>query len=350
MGCALDTGKAAPVTRVSMLRFYTDRLDSCGVRAEPLLERAGIPAKLLQFPSALVPLENAYAFAELACRAAGTEHLGVHIGLAASLDDLGVCGRILRNCVTLHEYFRKGIALFNMVVTGQRLWLSAHGQELRFNITTEGRLGLGPYQSQLSTLIVTIATCRQAAGPRWSPREISLSYRSGEALPEIDHFRGSRILRGTGQTYFTIPREMMRWPLRIQADETAPDDARAADARGLPESLTGQAEWQVEAMLPDRSPQVDLVAESLGVSTRSLQRNLAMDGLSFSQVLADVRLRSAVACLRTTDKPVTDLAFDLGYADASNFTRAFRLRTGMSPQRFRELAGRRAGRPDVLPA
>jgi AraC-like DNA-binding protein len=350
MGCALDTRKATPVTQVSMLRFYTDRLDSCGVRAEPLLERAGIPARLLQFPSALVPLENAYAFVELACRAAGTEHLGVHIGLATSLDDLDVYGRVLKNCVTLHEYFRKGIALFNMVVTGQRLWLSAHGQELRFNITTEGRPGLGPYQSQLSTLIVTIATCRQAAGPRWSPREISLSYGSGEALPEIDHFRGSRILRGTGQTYFTIPRELMQLPLRIQGDETAPGDAGTADEQILPESMSGLVEWQVKAMLSDRAPQIEFVAESLGISTRSLQRNLATDGLSFSRVLADVRLRRAVAWLRTTDRPVTDLAFDLGYADAANFTRAFRTRTGISPQRFREAAERRACRPDVLPA
>jgi len=349
MGHALDMRKTTPVTRVSMLRFYTDHLDSCGVRAEPLLERVGIPAELLQFPSALVPIENGYAFVELACRAAGTKHLGVQIGLATSLDDLDAYGRVLKNCVTLHEYFRKGIALFNMVVTGQRIWLSAHGQELRFNIATAGQPGIGPYQAQLSTLIVTISTCREVAGPRWSPREISLSYGSDEALPEIDHFRGSRILRGTGQTYFTIPREMMRLPLRFQGDETVPDDARAADDRGLPGSLSELVEWQVAAMLPDHAPKVEFVAESLGVSTRSLQRSLAMDGLTFSHVLADIRLRNAVACLRESDEPITDLAFDLGYTDAANFARAFRMRTGVSPQRFREIARNLASRSDAVP-
>ena len=39
--------------------------------------------------------------------------------------------------------------------------------------------------------------------------------------------------------------------------------------------------------------------------------------------------------LETTEMPVMDMALALGYTDTSNFTRAFRRRTGIPPQRYR---------------
>jgi AraC-like DNA-binding protein len=48
-----------------------------------------------------------------------------------------------------------------------------------------------------------------------------------------------------------------------------------------------------------------------------------------------VRLRQAADWLENTDKQVEEIAFDLGYTDASNFARAFRRQSGVSPQAFR---------------
>ena len=74
------------------------------------------------------------------------------------------------------------------------------------------------------------------------------------------------------------------------------------------------------------------------MSSRSLQRRLADQGTTFSQVLAETRLRLAAGWLKNTDKPIGEIAFDLGYTDASNFTRAFRRQTGAPPQLFRDRA------------
>jgi hypothetical protein len=43
--------------------------------------------------------------------------------------------------------------------------------------------------------------------------------------------------------------------------------------------------------------------------------------------------------LASDDRPVAEIAFDLGCADAANFTRAFRRRAGVSPRAFRAQAG-----------
>jgi AraC-like DNA-binding protein len=271
----------------------------------------------------------------------GTEHLGLYVGLATTLDDLGPYGHVLQTALTLHDYLRKGIALYNLLVSGQRLWLAEHGDELRVHIAGVGGSKLGAHQSHIETVIVTIAQCRQAAGAHWSPREIGLAYRSREPLPPIDHFAGSRIVYGTDDTYFTLPRALLG--LRYQggsAGAAQATDAASPAASPLPEDLAGLVQLQIEALLPGRAMQIDTVAETLGMSARSLQRALERQGLTYSKLLGEARVRQAAKWLEGSDKPVAEIAFDLGYTDAANFTRAFRRQTGVPPQTFRANAGR----------
>lgn len=328
----------SPATRMASIQRYVQAVRSAGVPVEGLLVRAGIPAWLLDYPSAAVPLRTAFRFGELACEAMGTEHLGLHVGLATTLDDLGSYGRTLQAALTLQDYLRRGTSLYSMLMTGQRLWLSDRGDELRLNIGNVGEPGLSPHQSHLEILAVTVAKCREAIGPDWSPGEIGLAYRTQEALPQIGLFFGSRILRGTGQTYLTIPRGALglRFPRSGRGRPAKPP--AAVGAAPLPNTLAGLVRLQIELLLPTSAARVDLVSESLNLSTRTLQRDLAAQGLTFSQVLAEARMRQAAAWLERTDKPVIEIAFDLGYTDASNFTRAFRRQTGIAPQAFREAA------------
>jgi AraC-like DNA-binding protein len=328
---------AIPVTTVAMVLRYTRQLQSMGAPVGRLLRQARIPADLLNYPAAAVPLENAFRFGELACRTQSNEHLGLQVGLATSLDDLGPYGHLLQKALTVHDYLRKGIALYNRLNTGQRLWISEHGEELRLNIASFGGSELAAYQSHIETLVVTIAKLREAAGPDWAPREISLAYRTREDLPAIDLFAGSRILRGTGQTYITIPRAMMG--LRFPGDRDIPaGKPESLAGRPLPEDLAGLVQLQIGCLLPDRASKIDFVAETLAMSVRSLQRGLASQGLTYSQLLAETRMRRATKWLADADKPIAEIAFDLGYTDPSNFTRAFRRHAGVSPQTLRDAA------------
>jgi len=334
-----ETQTPIPLVRVASFRRYTSHLESIGVPIGRLLACSGIPVELLSHPAAAVPLKSAFRFGELACRAVGTEHLGLHVGLASRLDDLGPYGEMLQRSVTLYDYLRKGISLYNLVITGQSLWLSEHGDELRLNIVTSGGGGIAAYQSQMETLVVTLAKLRDAAGPHWSPREISLAYKSREALPDVDLFAGSRVLRGTGTTYFTIPRELLGLRFsRVGGVVSSKRHPASFADRPLPQDLPGLVQLQIESLVRGRAVQIDTVAETLSMSRRSLQRSLAEKGLSFSQLLTEVRVHRAADWLENTDKPIGEIALDLGYTDASNFTRAFRRQTGVSPQRFRDNA------------
>ena len=308
-----------------------------GAPVERLLARAGIPAALLEHPAAAVSLEKAYRFGEQACTTQGTEHLGLHVALESSMDDFGPYGQMLQSSLTVHDYFRKGISLYNMLITGQHLWISEHGEELRFNIASMGRPRLSTYLSQMETLVVTLGVLREAAGREWFPGEIHLAYRSKEQLPNIELFSGTRIFRGTGETYFTLPRDLMG--LRLWGGRSAmARDLESPNWHPLPQDMAGLVQLQTECLLLERNLGIDIIAESLAVSKRSLQRGLARQGLSYSQILAQARTQQAARWLENTDKPIAEIAADLCYTDASNFTRAFRNETGLSPRSFRAKA------------
>jgi AraC-like DNA-binding protein len=59
-------------------------------------------------------------------------------------------------------------------------------------------------------------------------------------------------------------------------------------------------------------------------------------GVSPHQYLLRSRLRHAARLLADDDRPVTDVAFDVGFGDLSNFVRTFHRAAGVSPLRFRQ--------------
>ncbi|MFK7849260.1 MAG: helix-turn-helix domain-containing protein [Rhodothermales bacterium] len=323
-----------PVTRVSMILPYTRLLHSVGAPVDRLLNRARISPELLNHPSAVLPLVNAFRFCELACQTEGTEHLGFLVGLSTTLGDYGPYGKILQNALTVYDYLQKGISLYNMMVTGQRLLLSEHGEEFRLTIESNVESGIGTYQSHLETLITTIERLRDAAGPDWSPTEISLAHRAQENIPDTDLLGGSRIIQGAGETFLTIPGAIMgeRFP---DSGSIVDIDMAVSHERSLPEDLAGVVKYQVESLSSDSPVRIDTVAESLALNPRSLQHMLARKGQTYSRLYSEIRMKKAAEWLENTDKPIAEIASDLGYRDASNFTRAFKRQTGVSPRAYR---------------
>jgi AraC-like DNA-binding protein len=67
-------------------------------------------------------------------------------------------------------------------------------------------------------------------------------------------------------------------------------------------------------------------------------------GVTPHQYLVRARLRRAARLLCDETRPVTDIAFDVGFGDLSNFVRTFHRAAGVSPRGFRRAArGEREG-------
>jgi AraC-like DNA-binding protein len=86
-----------------------------------------------------------------------------------------------------------------------------------------------------------------------------------------------------------------------------------------------------------RAIDLEAAADQAGVSPFHFLRLFsAVLGVTPHQYLVRSRLRHAARLLADEDRPITDIAYDIGFNDLSNFVRTFHRAAGVSPLRFRK--------------
>ena len=99
--------------------------------------------------------------------------------------------------------------------------------------------------------------------------------------------------------------------------------------------LQGMVENQLVSALAGGRVQAAEIANQLGMSVRSLRRQLAEEGTSFGEILDRVRQRLARRYLEDEHTSIQQAAWLLGYSEIAAFNHAFKRWTGTSPGRAR---------------
>lgn len=85
-------------------------------------------------------------------------------------------------------------------------------------------------------------------------------------------------------------------------------------------------------------PNLETVSSELNMSSRSLKRKLKAADTSFQKILDGVRKAEAIEYLCHSEQTIDDISLKLGFSDPSNFGRAFKKWTGVSPRAYRSRA------------
>lgn len=99
--------------------------------------------------------------------------------------------------------------------------------------------------------------------------------------------------------------------------------------------IVNRARIEITDQLPSGGVSENSVARALNMSKRTLHRKLRDEGETFRSVLAGVRQGLAAGYLEDRTLSLIEIAFLLGFSDASAFTRAFRRWHGKSPSEVR---------------
>jgi AraC-like DNA-binding protein len=101
------------------------------------------------------------------------------------------------------------------------------------------------------------------------------------------------------------------------------------------DDIVGVVAAEVRGRLAGGPPTVAEIASALGLSTRTLQRRLAIAGRSFEAVLDEVRRARAEELLADGGRDLAEIAYKLGYSERSAFTRAAIRWFGVPPSGMR---------------
>ena len=104
-------------------------------------------------------------------------------------------------------------------------------------------------------------------------------------------------------------------------------------------STRDRVEKVLIARLTDGVVSMESVGRELGLSRQTLFRRLRDEGVTFEQVLAQLRCSLARHYLNDRKVSVKETAYLLGFSDPTAFSRAFKRWTGERPQRVRVARG-----------
>ncbi len=185
-----------------------------------------------------------------------------------------------------------------------------------------------------------LRVCRQLTGQHLVPTSVRLAhYRSG-ATPELAEYFGRHVefAASADELSFTSavndmkvvnPDSHLNNLLVAHFEEAL---SRRLAKRG---SFRALVENAIVPLLPHGNAHASEIAKKLGLGQRTTARRLSSEGLSFSQVLEDLRSDLAKQYLLDQGLSVSRIAWLLGYQEVSAFTHAFKRWTGKTPREVR---------------
>lgn len=101
------------------------------------------------------------------------------------------------------------------------------------------------------------------------------------------------------------------------------------------ETTKGQVESLLLPILHTGRASIGFVAAQMGVSRQTLYRRLRREGVTFEQVLDEIRRQLAIDYLSARRASVNETAYLIGFSSAGAFSRAFKRWTGTAPRQWK---------------
>lgn len=327
-----------PLIRANVIQGFVTFLEEAGCSVEPLLVTVKLPVSALNNPESLLPFRQVTEFYAEAARREGGEQLGLLVGQRTQITSLGAYGRLLNQSLTLHDAIHTSIHMITTYTSGERFWLEERGDQIWIcRNFINGFHGGVPYAEHFSVMVI-INLIRMAAGPQWRPTEVHLETQRIDRLDTVEPLSDAKIIFEQNAAAVVCPRSLLSLPLGNLSDRQ--DFQRYKDYELLHSSapatnFSGSIRQIIATLLREQQADIRVVAEIVDMSVRTFQRQLRELDLTYSRLLEQVRFEQALRLLHNPEAKLADIASELGYNDAANFTRAFKRWTGISPTEFR---------------
>ncbi len=315
-------------------------IDERDENTDALLRRHQLDLATLEQPGCQLPWSRVLPIFQELLPLAHDYGLGLRLGRQLNLRSHGFLGYAILSSQTIGEaidllirYLRTRTSLFEL-----RLFREHNDAVIQID---EG-ITLGPLQYLLmDTLITLMMVCGRQVTGRDFNGEIRLSY---ARQPHHEHWPETAAAHVRFEAAFTqirFPRTGLQLPIsspdpqlqQMAMQQCEQELSRLHDTGGLIAAVRQQARQHMANNLS-----IELIANELGMSSRTLRRRLTELGTSYQMIMEQLRRGRAVELLRQTTLSIENIAAELGYDDPSNFGRAFRRWTGLSPSAYRAQA------------
>jgi AraC-like DNA-binding protein len=330
---------ALPSATGAITRLAYAQAKAAGLDLALLSKKAGLTLRQIEDPSVRIKVRDQISFLNLAAEALQDDLLGFHLALPSDLRELGLLYYVSASSETLGEALQRATRYSLIVNEGVSLtYVDGKDVSITFDYVGVSR-HLDRHQIEFFVTVL-VRLCRQLTGLRVVPARVKLTHRRDGAVAEFLEFFGRDFEFHASADEVTFATTIRQMPV-VSADPFLNklliaycEEALARRPANLG-SFRSSVENAIVSLLPHGEASAGEIARRLGVSRRTFARRLSLEGVSFSQVLQELRFDLAERYLNDESLSISQIAWLLGYQEVSAFTHAFKRWTGRTPREAR---------------
>ena len=314
------------------------KLKELGLSPDTVLRRAGLPIGLFKLDRILVSTEQFFALHQGIAEASNDPAIGLKLGIEERVERYdpvklaSLSSRSFRDAVERSSRYKQLTCPeeIRLVERGnecaiQFLWLLSHEQEppLLVDVCFAWIVSLG----------------QRGTGRPIRPKRIDFQRAPMHREMYEAHFHCPVKFKARNALIFSkadIERPFVTYNADLLAT-VAPQLEAELTEQVAQKNLKEQAKGILKQLLAGQRPAIEDLARELHLSTRTLQRRLTDQGITFQRLLDEARRELARHYLLHSSRELNETAYLLGYEDANSFFRAFHHWEGTSPGQWRVL-------------
>ena len=304
--------------------------------AEQLFEEAGLNPHRLSHPETRIPHRNVTQIWNKVAELTGNQAFGLTTAKMIFPTMLHSLSMAMYSTSTLESMFEHVVRYCRTI---QPLSVMRFQQREKDFLYVWG--SPAPYVSQVATEglgAAIIAVARQLYGHHFAPMRVSLISGKPEDLSVYTDFFRSPVEFSADENIMYLDKTVLQQPLltanrsvEMKCLEMTTDYLARLDRHDIVNLVYSK----LLALLPTHNYSEEVIAESLCLSRRTLQRKLHDAGTSYDSLLQTTRRDLALGYVNNDNLSIGEISYLLGFSNPGNFIRAFKRWTERTPGNYR---------------
>jgi AraC-like DNA-binding protein len=314
-------------------------LESLGHDPGAALKSVGLDPALFANRETVVLYADAARLLNHCARLTRCEDFGLQAGMRQGVHALGLAGLVSLNAMLVADALGYLAAGLRTSDTG-----GVFSYEMRGSVLAMSYVVVDPNVDDTTQILdggmaVTCNAMRQLCGPQWNPDRVTLPRKTPRDPHRFRQFFGAPVEFGAATACLVCDSSVLGRKVvghnPHHMDILAPlfDEALVRSSQDFVATVRAVLKAQANGGRLTRAR----AAQALGLSEHALVGRLAECGATFSELAEEVKYELARAMI-AAGRELRAVAGELGFADASAFSRAFAKWSGQTPGRWR--AGR----------
>ncbi len=334
----MENSRNEPRTTVGWTNAIAMAFEMQGQNSVLLFKEAGIPYQSTSDPSCRIEAHKIFKLMQLAVKATDNPSFGLIVACNFQPAHFHALGFSLYSSNSLYDFCLRLVRYFKLLSDNVRHHLYEDNEHFRLVIELiNPRASLESLDGWIGAIV---HMCRNIYRPDFAPLKLELERPQPDSHAEdFERFFRAPVMFSAPTNTLYIAKADMLAPL----PSGSPELARRNDeviiehlARLDREDIVHQVASKIIELLPTGECSRDRVASLLRISRRKLHNKLEQKNTSYQEILENLRSDLARQYIDQKNISLSEITYLLGFTDTSNFARAFRRWTGVSPSQYRK--------------